>query len=39
MKHSDHIKSHDLDLVASKVQCWWDECERDHRDDDGDAIG
>lgn len=39
MKHSDHIKSHDLDLVASKVRCWWDERERDHRDDYGDAIG
>lgn len=36
MKHSDHIKSHDLDLIASKVQNWWEECERDYRDADGD---
>ena len=25
MKHSDHIKSHDLDLIANIVQEWWDE--------------
>lgn len=39
MEYSGHIKSHDLDLIASKVQCCRDECERDYRDDDGDAIG
>lgn len=38
MKHSGHIKSHDLDLIASKVQNWWEECERDYRDADGDPI-
>lgn len=38
MKHSDHIKSHDLDTIASKVQRWWEECERDYRNADGDPI-
>ena len=38
MKHSDHIKSHDLDTITANVQRWWEECERGYRDADGEPL-
>lgn len=38
MQLLDHFKSHDLSAITDKVQSWWEECERDYRDDDGEPV-